>query len=85
MATMFGGGGTYVIDYLAESETISGTYYAALLDKVKFVIVEERIGIGLKTLLFHQENAPFRVVFVFQSFLVGGKMKTDNYKKRTKT
>lgn len=59
MATVFWDSkGILLIDYLQKGKTITGEYYANLLDKLKTAVVEKRPGMTKKKVLFHQDNAP---------------------------
>ena len=50
--------GIILIDYLEKGKTITETYYATLLNRLKTRRQKKRIGITLKKVLFHQDNAP---------------------------
>lgn len=59
MATVFWDSrGIILIDYLQKGKTITGTYYASLLDKLMAEIAEKRPHLQRKKILFHQDNAP---------------------------
>lgn len=59
MATVFWDSrGVILIDYLEKGKTITGAYYATLLDKLKAEIEEKRPHLQKKKILFHQDNAP---------------------------
>jgi len=47
-----------LIDYLKKEKTITGEYYASLLNRLRARIVEKRLGIAKKKVLFHHDNAP---------------------------
>ena len=49
--------GILLIDYLPRGQTITGQYYANLLDQLKQKIREKRPGLAKKKILFHQDNA----------------------------
>ncbi|GFS76249.1 histone-lysine N-methyltransferase SETMAR [Trichonephila clavipes] len=46
-----------LIDYLQKGKTITGAYYASLLDKLKADLAEKRSHMQEKKILFHQDNA----------------------------
>lgn len=50
--------GIIFIDYLEKGKTITGAYYASLLDKLKEEISKNRPHLQKKKVLFHQDNAP---------------------------
>lgn len=59
MATVFWDShGVIFIDYLQKGKTITGAYYASLLDKLKAELVEKRPHLQKKKILLHQDNAP---------------------------
>lgn len=59
MATVFWDKhGVILVDYLQKGKTITGVYYAALLDQLKLKIKEKRPHLANKKVLFHQDNAP---------------------------
>ena len=59
MATVFWDSrGVILIDYLQKGKTITGPYYASLLDKLKAEIAVKRPHLQKKKILFHQDNAP---------------------------
>lgn len=59
MATVFWDShGVILIDYLQKGKTITGAYYASLLDKLKAEIADKRPHLQKKKILFHQDNAP---------------------------
>ena len=59
MATLFWDSrGVILIDYLQKGKTITGAYYASLLDKLKAELAEKRPHFQKKKILFHQDNAP---------------------------
>lgn len=49
--------GILLIDYLPKGQTITGVYYASLLDKLKQKVNEKRPGLAKKKIIFHQDNA----------------------------
>ena len=58
MATVFWNAqGVIILDLLAKKSTISGAYYANLLDKLRIVIREIRRGKLSKGILLQQDNA----------------------------
>lgn len=50
--------GILLIDYLAKGKTITGAYYASLLDQLHAAIAEKRPGLARKKVMFHHDNAP---------------------------
>ena len=59
MATVFWDAeGTVLTDYLEHGRTITGTYYADLIGKVRAALKEKRRGKLRRGVLFHQDNAP---------------------------
>jgi len=50
--------GILLIDYMPTGSTITGEYYARLLDQLKHAIVTKRPGLQRKKVLIHQDNAP---------------------------
>ena len=59
MATVFWDArGVVMIDYLEKGKTITGQYYAALLQQLKAAIKEKRPHMARNKVLFHQDNAP---------------------------
>jgi histone-lysine N-methyltransferase SETMAR len=50
--------GILLIDYLEKGRTITGEYYANLLDQLDAKIQEKRPGLKKKKIIFHQDNAP---------------------------
>ncbi|XP_066994420.2 histone-lysine N-methyltransferase SETMAR [Anabrus simplex] len=50
--------GILLIDYLPTGQTITGQYYANLLDQLQEKIRETRPGLARKKVIFHQDNAP---------------------------
>jgi len=59
MATVFWDShGVIFIDYLQKGKTITGAYYASLLDKLEAELAEKRPHLQKKKILFHQDNAP---------------------------
>lgn len=59
MATIFWDSeGVLLIDYLPKKTTMNAEYYAALLKKVREVIIEKRRGKVSRGILFLQDNAP---------------------------
>ena len=58
MATVFWDSrGIIFIDYLEKGETITGAYYASLLDRLNNEIKEKRPHLTKKKVLLHQDNA----------------------------
>ncbi|GFY25144.1 histone-lysine N-methyltransferase SETMAR [Trichonephila clavipes] len=49
--------GVILIYYHQKGKTITGAYYASLLDKLKAELVEKRPHLQKKKILFHQDNA----------------------------
>lgn len=59
MATIFWDShGIIHIDYLGKGKTITGAYYAALLDKFYAEIKKKRPHLARKKILFYHDNAP---------------------------
>lgn len=59
MATVFWDSqGIIHIDYLEKGRTITGQYYANLLDEFEAVLKEKRPHLKKKKVLFHHDNAP---------------------------
>jgi [histone H3]-lysine36 N-dimethyltransferase SETMAR len=59
MATVFWDSkGILLIDYLQKGSTITGVYYASLLDQLDDAIRSKRPGLQRKSVLFLQDNAP---------------------------
>lgn len=59
MATVFWDArGVIYVDYLEKGKTITGTYYANLLQKLSDVVKQERPHLNRKKILFHHDNAP---------------------------
>lgn len=59
MATVFWDSeGIIMIDYLAKGKTITGRYYADLLDRFKAELLQKRPRLSPTKVLFHQDNAP---------------------------
>ena len=57
MATVFWDAlGIIHIDYLPLKQTISGDYYAALLDRFNNILKKKRPHLAKKKVLFHQDN-----------------------------
>lgn len=52
--------GVILIDYLQKGKTITGAYYAFLLDKLKVEIADKRPHLQKKEILFHQDNTSSR-------------------------
>ena len=50
--------GVLLMDFLGKGKTVTGVYYASLLDKVRVAIKEKRRGMLKKGVLFHADNAP---------------------------
>lgn len=50
--------GIIMIDYLPKGKTITGEYYANLLDQLKQNIAKKRPGLDKKKIIFHHDNAP---------------------------
>ena len=58
MATVFwDANGILLIDYLEKCKTITGPYYAVLLDQLAVQIKEKRPNLAKKKDLFYQDNA----------------------------
>ena len=59
MATVFWDShGVILIDYFQIRKTITGAYYASLLDKLKTELAEKWPNLRKKKILFHRNNAP---------------------------
>lgn len=59
MATVFWDArGIIFIDFLEKGKTITGQYYASLLDRLNEEIKKNRPHLAKKKVLFHQDNAP---------------------------
>lgn len=59
MATIFWDWeGILFIDYLEKGKTVNGTYYAAILKKLRVAIREKRRGKLASEVLLHHDNAP---------------------------
>ena len=59
MATIFwDSSGIILIDYLQSRITITGEYYASLLDRFDAILKEKRLHLAKKKVLFHHDNAP---------------------------
>lgn len=59
MATVFWDAhGIILVDYLEKGKTITGPYYAMLLDRLDAAIKELRPHLQKKKILFHHDNAP---------------------------
>ena len=66
MATVFWDShGVILIDYLQKGKTITGTYYASLLDKLNAELVGKRPHLQKKEILCHQDNAHSHTSAVF--------------------
>ena len=50
--------GVLLVDYLEQGKTVTGVYYAELIQKLRAVIREKRRGKLTRGVLFHQDNAP---------------------------
>ena len=61
--------GVLLIDYLEHGKTVTGQYYAALLDRLKSAIQEKRPGMAKKKVLFLHDNAPAHSSVVAQQKL----------------
>lgn len=61
--------GIIFIDYLQKGKTITGAYYAALLDNLKVTLLEKRPRLARKNVLFHQDNTPSHTSAVAMSKL----------------
>lgn len=61
MATVFWDScGILFIDYLENGKTITGNYYASLLDQLKREIAQKRPHLNKKKVLFHQDSGLFQ-------------------------
>lgn len=50
--------GILFVDYLEKGKTITGAYYASLLERLKKEVTAKRPGLAKKKILFHHDNAP---------------------------
>ncbi|GFU83780.1 histone-lysine N-methyltransferase SETMAR [Trichonephila clavipes] len=50
--------GVVLIDYLQKGKTITGAYYASILDKLKAELAEKRPHLQKEKILLYQDNAP---------------------------
>lgn len=66
--------GILLIDYLEKGKTITGEYYANLLDRLDEEIRKRRPGLAKKKIIFHQDNAP-----AHKSVLAMGKLRDLKY------
>ncbi|GFY14470.1 mariner Mos1 transposase [Trichonephila clavipes] len=58
MATVFWHShGIILIDYLQKGKSLTGAYYASLLDKLKAELTGKRLHLQKKKILFHPDNA----------------------------
>ena len=55
---------SYLIDYLQKGKTITGAYYASLLDKLKAEVAGKWPHLRKKKIVFHQDNAPSHTLAV---------------------
>lgn len=70
MATIFWDArGIIFIDYLEKGKTITGEYYAALLDRLNGEIKIKRPHLAKKKVLFHHDNAPSHTSLTVQAKL----------------
>ncbi|GFV42959.1 histone-lysine N-methyltransferase SETMAR [Trichonephila clavipes] len=53
--------GVILIDYLQKGKTITGSYFASLIDKLKAELAEKRPHLQKKKFLFYQDNASSRI------------------------
>lgn len=75
MATVFWDcKGVVLIDFLEHGRTITGSYYASLLDQLNDAIKVKRPHLAKKKVLFHQDNAPAHA-----SHIVGAKLHELGY------
>ncbi len=58
--------GVVMMDFLAKGTTITGTYYASLLQKLREAIKTERRGMLTKGIHLLQDNAPVHNTHVAQ-------------------
>lgn len=71
MATVFWDSqGVIFIDFLEKGKTITGAYYAALLERFNEELMKKRPHLAKKKVLFHQDNAPAHSSAVATSKLV---------------
>lgn len=65
MATIFWDArGIIFIDYLQKGKTVSGEYYATLLQRLQQEIKAKRPHLAKKKVLFHQDNAPVHTLVI---------------------
>jgi len=50
--------GVLLLDFLQKGETVTGVYYATLLDKLRVAMKEKRRGMLKKGVMLHADNAP---------------------------
>ena len=63
--------GIFLVDYLEKGKIITEEYYASLLDRLKTIIVERRLGLFKKRVLFFHDNALVHSSRVAQQKLTG--------------
>lgn len=59
--------GIIFIDYLEKGKTITGAYYASLLDRLNDEIKKKRPHLAKKKILFHDDNAPSHTSIIAQA------------------
>lgn len=68
MASIFwDSNGIILIDFLEKGRTITGAYYAALLDQLKEEVERKRPHMKKKKILFHDDNAPAHTSLIAQA------------------
>lgn len=69
MATVFWDSqGIILIDYLQKGKTITGEYYATLLDRLREELEKKQPRLARKKVLFHQDNAPSHRPLQWQNY-----------------
>ncbi|KMQ82022.1 mariner transposase, partial [Lasius niger] len=71
MATIFWDSRDIIfIDYLEKGKTITGQYYASLLDRFHAELMEKRPHLAKKKILFHHDNAPAHTAAIAMAKIV---------------
>ena len=80
MATVFWDSkGIIFIDYLEKGKTITGEYYASLLDRLREEINKKRPALRKKKVLFHQDNARVHTCAVSMAKILEHKFELLNH------
>ena len=80
MTTVFSDAhGVIFIDYLEKGRTITGAYYAALLDRLVVEIRKKRPHLKKKKILFYHANAPSHTLNIAQAKLYKSSFVTRSY------